>query len=256
VAWDWENLKYLFPSRDNIDEDQKASFGLSYLFPSVGFEVYGELGIDDFVFGGPEGYLRYPFHTMTFAAGIKKTMAIVPSRNIYGTIIFEWNSMEMSQDFQFQWPYSFYFHHNIRQGYTNKGQIMGAGSGSAGNSQYLEFKLYYPQGFSSLFITRNNPDNNYIFSKAITTSARDPDMAFRWENWEANFNVGLTSLYYITRDISIGGAVIYNLIINPLFGDKRGNPDIFMPPQTGDMDDNPKTYMHNISLNLYIRYSF
>jgi hypothetical protein len=251
VPWEWENLKYMFPSQANTIEDQKASLAVSYLLPSVGFEIYGELGIDDFLVGGPVGYLRYPFHTMVYTAGLRK--AINFTSEIHGLFLFEWNNMNMSVDYQFQGRYSFYFHHLITHGYTNRGQTLGTGTGWGGNSQFLQFELYYPKGTSSLFIQRNNPDDNYVISKSIKTT----NVSFRWENWTANFNIGLSTLYYFHKDISFGGTFVYNLILNPNGGDKRGNNDIFLPPADGGAaEENKETYRHNINLSLFIKYSF
>ncbi|GHU77301.1 hypothetical protein FACS189461_5610 [Spirochaetia bacterium] len=116
VPWEWENLKYIWPMDNNTIEDQKASFALSWLFPQVGFEIFGELGIDDFVSGkGIIDYIRHPFHTTVYTVGLKKFVNIVPKKQIYGEILFESNWMEMTQDFQLQWTYSCYFHHLITQ---------------------------------------------------------------------------------------------------------------------------------------------
>lgn len=222
VAWDWKNLKYMVPSDDNTVEDQKASFGASWLFPQAGLEVYGELGIDDFVPGGTKGefggYIRYPFHTMVYTVGLKKTIPVVPARRVHGELLFEWNWMEMSQDFQFQWPYSFYFHHNAIHGYTNRGQWLGAGSGGAGNSQYLAFRLYYPRGSSTLFFHRNNPDNNFLYSKAVYESAAGGAMEKQFfKSWKANFTGGIETDYFITSMVNLSGGFAYNYIVNPYY---------------------------------------
>jgi hypothetical protein len=183
--------------------------------------VYGELGIDDYVAnhkGGPiEGYLRYPLHTLAYTVGLKKTITINEQRNLYGELFFEWNTMEMSQDFQFQWPYNWYFHGTIAQGYTNYGQVLGAGSAWGGNSQYLAFKLYYPKGSSLLFVHRNNPDNNFLYSKAVTMVASADTNKNYGKSWKANFIVGLSTNYFIQKLFSINGGIAYNLIINPYY---------------------------------------
>ncbi|GHV79699.1 hypothetical protein AGMMS49944_14900 [Spirochaetia bacterium] len=248
VPWEWENLKYIWPIGDNTIEDQKASFGASWVFPKAGLEVYGELGVDDYVADAKEkriqGYIRYPFHTILYTVGLKKTLGIVPNRDIYGEIIFEWNSMEMSQDFQFQWGYSPYFHGTGGgQGYTNGGQWLGAGSGWGGNSQYLEFKLYYPKGTSSLFFQRNNPDNNFLYSKAVNASA-SPELENKYfKSWKANFNVGVSTKYFLLDQLSIGGGFVYNLIINPYYYFNK----------TDYWEDE---LMHNFSINLTAQYNF
>ena len=242
VPWKWKNLKHLFPSSDNKEEDQKFSFGFSWIFPKVGFEVYGELGIDDFVPDGfPHGYTRYPLHTMMYTVGLKKTIPIVPAKKIYGELLFEFNWMEMSQDFQFQWPYSPYFHHQLTHGYTNRGQWLGAGTGWAGNSQYLEFKLCYPKGTSSLFIHRNNPDNNFLYSKAVYSSATDGELnEMYFKSWKANLAIGMTTNYFFTNILSLGGGFVYNLIINPYY---------YFNKSSYWKDE----FIHNFSLQLLIK---
>jgi hypothetical protein len=222
VAWDWQNLKYILPRDDNTIEDQKASFGASWLFPQVGLEIYGELGVDDFVPGGTKGefggYIRYPFHTMVYTVGLKKAIPVVPARRVHGELLFEWNWMEMSQDFQFQWPYSFYFHHNAIHGYTSRGQWLGAGSGGGGNSQYLAFRLYYPRGSSALFFHRNNPDNNFLYGKAVYESAAGGAMEKQFfKSWKASFTGGIETDYFVTSMVNLSGGFAYNYIVNPYY---------------------------------------
>jgi hypothetical protein len=242
IDWKWENLKYIIPREENTMEDQKLSFGFSWIFPQVKFEVYGELGIDDFVPDGfPEGYIRYPLHTIIYTVGLKKVIPVVPSRKIYGELFFEWNSMEMSQDFQFQWPYSPYFHHQIIHGYTNRGQWLGAGSGWGGNSQYLGFRLFYPKGTSSLFVHRNNPDNNFLYSKAVYASASDGELEEKYfQSWKANFAIGVNTKYFFMDKFSLGGGFVYNLIVNPFY---------YLNKSEYWTDD----FMHNVSLHISIQ---
>ena len=173
-----ENLKYVIPVWNNTHvgeqgagEDQKFSFTADYLFPSVGFEIYGEIGTDDYAPGGGfKGYQRYLTHTMTYTVGAKKSITISEEKKIYSELVFEWNNTEMSQNYQLIGGYSFGFHYQITQGYTNRGQWLGSGIGYGGNSQHLEYRIYYPKGSTFLCIGRNNPDNNYIYAKAINSN--------------------------------------------------------------------------------------
>ncbi|GMO37503.1 MAG: hypothetical protein Ta2B_17220 [Termitinemataceae bacterium] len=243
VPWEWENLKYIWPINDNTIEDQKASFALSWLFPQIGFEIFGELGIDDYV-SSSVGWLRHPFHSTVYTIGLKKMIPIVPNRQIYSELIFESNWMEMTQDFQFQWPYSFYYHGLIRQGYTNKGQWIGNASSPGGNSQYLAFKLYYPKGISSLFISRNNPDNNYLYAKAINASAGPDNLDQYHASYWANFLIGITTSYFITPSLMVSGGFVYDFIINPRYERVLVN---------GVDADN--TYDHNFSLQIALKWT-
>ena len=223
VKWKWENLKYILPLNQNTHigetdagEDQKMSFGFNWAFPQVGFELYTEIGLDDFVPDGfPQGYIRYPLHTLAYTAGLKKTFNINQEKQIFGELHLEINNSEMSQDFQFQWPYNFGFHHQITQGYTNKGQLLGTGYGYGGNMQYLDFSVLYPKGKSNFTIARWNPDNNYLYSKAINAKANEDELNDKYFTaFKANFITGFSTLYYITKDFNINGSVLYNLIIN------------------------------------------
>lgn len=245
VKWKWENLKYILPLNQNTHigetdagEDQKMSFGFNWAFPQVGFELYTEIGLDDFVPDGfPQGYIRYPLHTLAYTAGLKKTFNINQEKQIFGELHLEINNSEMSQDFQFQWPYNFGFHHQITQGYTNKGQLLGTGYGYGGNMQYLDFSVLYPKGKSNFTIARWNPDNNYLYSKAINAKANEDELNDKYFTaFKANFITGFSTLYYITKDFNINGSVLYNLIINNHY-------------------ENDSNETHNIYLSLGIEYN-
>jgi len=254
--WNSKNaVKYLNPLYDvNDNEDQKLSLTADWIFPKVGFEVYGELGIDDYVQGWHsyskiQSTLRNPFHTMTYSFGLKKQVTIYKQKNIQGEIIFEWDNTEMSQDFQFEWPYNFGFHHITTQGYTNRGQWLGSGIGYGGNSQVLAFNIYYPKGNTLLFISRNNPDNNYIYSKTITTDSSDTDTYYRYYvAYKANFNIGCETSFFIAKDLALQGGIIYNLIFNPKY-----NPSKKF--ETSDMYQIPAK-VHNFHFQLGAKYNF
>jgi hypothetical protein len=240
VPWEWENLKFILPRSTNTTEDQKASFGFSWIFPQVGFEVYSEIGIDDYTVGSNWRIIRHPFHTTVYTGGLKKTFLIKPA--IQGEILFEFTWMEMTQDFQFQWPYSFYFHHVITQGYTNKGQWIGAGSGWGGNSQHLEGRLYYKKGFSSIFIQRSNPDNNFLYSQAVENVADHGELSIKlYRTFKAVFALGISSSYYITPHFNITGGFVYNPIINPLYKNDENRMDMVI---------------HNFVFQMGARYTF
>ena len=250
VPWTWENLKFIFPVAKNTIEDQKASFGFSWIFPQVGFEVYGEMGTDDYVLGDL-AYIRHPFHTTVYMGGLKKTVQIKPEKHIYGELNFEFNWMEMTQDFQLQWPYSFYFHHQIIHGYTNRGQWLGNGISPGGNNQHLSFTLYYPKGKSLFFIGRNNPDSNFIYQNAVYASAENYVLGRKYfRKNKAHFLVGLNSGYFLNSNVSLSGGIVYDLIINPqYFYDNKKDAD-------GQDVIQKNTYLHNFSLQFGIKITF
>ena len=96
----------------------------------------------------------------------------------------------MSQDFQLQWTYLGYYSHGfVKQGYTHKGQLLGAGTGWSGNSQYLQYKIYYPKGFTAFSFHRYCQNNNSVYSQAVNTASdvykKTDDSVYN--QWYANF---------------------------------------------------------------------
>ena len=237
-----KNLKYVLPREENSDvgvqgsgEDQKASFTADWIFPSVGFEVYGEIGIDDFA-----NRMKNFEHTMTYTAGAKKAVRISNKHNISGEIIFEWNNTEMSQDFQLQWPYNFGFHYQVTQGYTNKGQWLGSGIGYGGNSQFLGFKIYHPKGSVLLFINRFEPDSNYIYSKAVEAKANEDNLNDKYyHQMKSHLVLGISSDYFVTSSLKINAGILYDKIYSPYYED----------------ESKEGTWMRNYSAQFGLKYS-
>ena len=231
-----ENFKYigrLFTMSKGNDvsgegEDQKVALFFDWILPKAGFEVFLEFGVDD--------YTTYPlenfFHTAIYTVGIKqripielhkiiKTLPVIP---LDSEFIFEFNNFEMSQDFQMQWQYGgYYVHGQIMSGYTNGGQILGAGTGSFGNSQFFGYKIFYPRGSVLLSMQRFCPNNNYIYNKAVNADASKPSAIWEqyWANFEANLTFGLYADYYILDSLRVGGSATFIKHGNYMY--KRGN---------------------------------
>ena len=93
----------------------------------------------------------------------------------------------------YPWSSTFYAHHKITQGYTNKGQWLGAGLGTGGNSQYLGIELFYPQGKSLIYVYRYNPDLDYVWfnSKFANTYSN---------NMKTVITVGVNSNIFVTKN--------------------------------------------------------
>lgn len=199
-------------------EDQRAGLGFSYLLPEAGFEVYGELALDDYV-AGTNGYIRYPFHTIAYTAGMAKAFELQPTEGVYGLLSAEFHTSEMSQDFQFQWPSTFYGHHQIAQGYTSGGQWLGPGSGTGGNAQYLDFSIFYPRGRLDAFVYRINPDNDYLYKDSVQQilTTTDGASAENFYRFKASFSMGIEGEYQLNEWLLLSGGFVYDYVVNPLY---------------------------------------
>ncbi len=199
--------------------DQRASLGFNYLFPKSGFEVYTEIGINDYS-PGVDGYIRYPFHSLVYTSGMRKSVAFrLFKQDMRGELLLEVSNLEMSQDFQFQWSSTFYSHGQIVQGYTNRGQWLGAGNGTGGNSQYFSFTAYHTKGNFKLYAHRMNPDNDYIYQFSIGT-VNDPEdrgNANYIKDFKAVIALGLNNTYFIHPKLSLYGGLGVYIEHNPLY---------------------------------------
>lgn len=217
--------------------DQRASIVIDYLLPIVGLNIYLEWGRNDF--SGGVTILKYPFHTQGYTFGIKKSLSI--SSNLKGEILLEITNLECSQDYDrlLSWYSTFYAHLIITQGHTNRGQWLGAGIGTGGNSQYLGFKLYFPKGYGSIFVQRRNPDLDYTwFIDSKNTDGYDPE----W-NIRAFLDVGLSGQYFFTPQLSLLPSLIFRYELNPL-------------NKTIAPDQNLSAKRYNFHIAALVKYSF
>ena len=218
----WNNINkyslfriYSTDSNGGSDKsDQRFSLTFDYLLPTSNLDIYFEVARNDF---SPtfDHILRYPFHTMAWTLGGKKLFSITDSITL--EILTEVTFLECSADyhnFGDNGPSTFYAHHEIRQGYTNRGQWLGAGIGTGGNSQYLGFKFYYPKGSTNIFVQRVNPDLDYT----MFIDKNDPNK----DNYAVETSIrvqlsgGIKQEYFVTKHLRISGAFVYIREMNPL----------------------------------------
>lgn len=219
------------------ESDQRISFTIDYKFEKAGLELYFEWAKNDYS-PGIDSYIRYPFHTQGWTFGTIKSINM--PFNLRGELQIELTDIECSADYDrlIPWYSTFYAHHKITQGYTNKGQWLAAGIGTGGNSQYLGFKVYHSKGFIQLFGQRSNPDLD--FSMYIDTR-RSKDSSQPEKNIRAKLDFGINSVFYITQNFSILTGFVYEDEHNPL----NTNGDTYV-----------STKRNNFDISLELKYTF
>jgi hypothetical protein len=228
----WEDLDYtgiftlLIPvfngSAGHDSRDQRLSLTLDYVFPSVGFELYFEWGRNDF---SPNlMYLKYPFHTQAYTLGARKNFNF--RSGLQGELLLELTMLESSRDYEFLWPTTFYAHHIITQGHTNRGQWLGAGIGTGGNSQYLGFTLFYQRGYANLFIQRQNNDNDYVWfmNMGKTVAEKSPDE----DKFKTSFSLGLSNYINLYANFGFFTEMVLSGIINPRYQDGEYGANLYI----------------------------
>jgi hypothetical protein len=135
--------------------DQRLTFSFSYLIPKAGLELYFEWGRNDFP-SNKNLVVREPFDSEAYTFGVVKNLLF--NTSLQGKILLEATHLDSYR----LTPQSFYVHHVILQGHTNRGQWLGAGLGTGGNSQYLGFTLFFKRGSSELFFQRQAINEDYV----------------------------------------------------------------------------------------------
>lgn len=234
--------------------DGRASVTAEYFIPKGGIDLYLEWGRNDFN-GGLDNLLRYPFHTQAITAGFKKSIPYKKRPELNGQFIFELSYIESSMDYHFFYDWGgsgndFYTHGLVTQGYTNKGQYLGAGIGGGGNTQYVGYKLYYPKGYTSFFIQRTNPDLNYFYFMAQRGNNSSNANEYAKSCISVNIDIGISSLYYITDNLRASLSLILDEQHNPCNVNENVTKDT---PNPGTY---PSTHRHNFVTQFAIKYYF
>lgn len=220
--------------------DQRFSFTVNYLLPKSDFEVYLEWARNDFS-PSMDFIIRYPFHTQAWTFGTQKAFDL--PHNLKLQMLIELTFLETSADYDrlIAWYTTFYAHHKVTQGYTNKGQWLGAGIGTGGNSQYLGFRLYHKKGSVDFFIQRRNPDLDYtMFIDSKTYPKDNPETkGFAERNIRAMLDFGISGNYYFTDDLNLYGKFVYQDERNPL---NLGNKD------------SSSIHRHNCNISVGVKY--
>ncbi len=146
-----EYLPYFYPYQkasvdnagDPIPRDQLTSVYARWLFVKANAEVYFEYGINDNSYDLRQ-FITRPDLTRAYQFGFRKMISL-SDKNKH--ILFGAEITQMSQSIDDRivdnTHGSWYIHHEVLAGQTNKGQILGAGIGPGGNSQSVDISWVY-----------------------------------------------------------------------------------------------------------------
>lgn len=197
--------------------DQRASIVIDWKLKKSQTNIYVEWAKNDY---SPDYdfIIRYPFHQAGYTFGMRQ--ALHSSKKLKGELTIEFTKLECSRDYDLIFGgggATFYAHGLITQGYTNRGQWLGAGIGTGGNSQLIGYKLYYPKGCFQFYIQRRNPDLDYTFYIDAKNDKQSDDG--HWvieENIRAMMIYGIKAYHYITPQFLINGEFAFVDEHNPL----------------------------------------
>ncbi|HEY0668705.1 MAG TPA: capsule assembly Wzi family protein [Sphingobacteriaceae bacterium] len=124
-------------TEDSVRRDQLVSVFARWLFKESKAEVYFEYGLNDHAFNFRD-FLVAPEHARAYTLGFSKLVTIDADQDAYYQVAAEVTHMEQSIDRSIRDAGEWYTHYQVHHGYTNNGQVLGAGIGPGGNLQSLQ----------------------------------------------------------------------------------------------------------------------
>jgi hypothetical protein len=120
-----------------LGRDQLASLFVRWLWLKQNAELYAEYARGDHAADLRDLYLD-PNHTAAFLVGMRKMVPLKRATDQFIQVNVEFTHLEsVVSEREGSAPSPFYVHYQVTQGYTNQGQMLGAGIGPGSNLQTL-----------------------------------------------------------------------------------------------------------------------
>ena len=177
--------------------DQVASISLEWNLPKSGFKAYLEFAKNDFT-GAASRFLLEPEHSRAYTIGFEKAFKTKKGKEII--INYEHTNLSINHTYLWRATPSFYLHHVNKQGYTNDGQIIGAGIGPGGNSALFGLRIKGEDQILGFLVQRIEANKDYFI---INVQGRD--------NHDIEYSIGTNLQKKLSSMIlSVEGIFSYN----------------------------------------------
>ena len=153
------------PTGDDSTDQMISLFG-RWVLPKSGFEMYAEWARNDHNWDIRD-FLLEPEHSQAYTLGFQHARPLSGGRifRLHG----ELTHLERSTTAQVRATPPYYQHHLVRQGYTQRGQVVGAGIGPGGDAQYLGGDVFTRWGRVGGWLGRQVHDNDAYYDLVSDT---------------------------------------------------------------------------------------
>jgi len=187
------------PTGDD-EHDQLLSFFGRWVLPESGFEVFGEWARNDHAWSFRD-FILEPEHSQAYTLGLRKAYELSGDRLL--ALTGELTHLERSTTYEIRANPTYYAHHIVTQGYTQEGQVVGAGIGPGGGAQSLAADLYAPWGRAGVYLERQMRDNDAYYAWTVATGQSQPYCCH-----DVSLNLGASTLFFVD-DFDLGAGFIF-----------------------------------------------
>ena len=166
---------------DAIARDQLLAFYFRLLLPKEKAELYAELGRNDHS-GDMRDFLLEPEHSRAYTIGFRKLFEAAKQSEI--EFFAEVTNVQRSPTAQLRGSPTWYIHHLVRDGYTNHGQVIGAGIGPGASSQAIGLNHIKGINKTGVFFERVVHNNDFYYESSRPTG----NFWSHWVDLSLNFN--------------------------------------------------------------------
>jgi hypothetical protein len=197
-------------------DNQLTSLFFRWAMPEARFELYGEWGRDDHAFGLTD-LLMEPGHAQAWLLGLQKLFRSGPG----------WLRVQVEAAHTFELPAAnptrgtpiFYTHGDERQGYTQRGQMLGAGLGPQGDTQFLALDWLRGARSLGLFVERVLRNERWFHDQVVPVTEKPRhDLAMTYgtrgswalREWSLSWELGITHRYnrdFVSPDAGLDAAL-------------------------------------------------
>lgn len=149
--------------RNEADNELLSGF-LYWVLPESGFRVYGEFARDD-AWEDMRDLVLEPDHSRAYTVGLEKVFARDNAPGML-RIAAEATNVGRSPTYQSgRGQVSFYTHSEMRQGYTHRGQLLGAPIGTGSDAQYVSADYLGRNLLAGVYLERVRYDNDVYYDR-------------------------------------------------------------------------------------------
>lgn len=186
------------PLRDVKPRNHLNSLFARWVWPGSKTEIFAEYLRDDFAWDSRD-LLMEPQHNSGYSIGFSKLFE-APLAKFY-KITFEQTDLTPSFLEEVRPQNYYYSDTKIKQGHTNKGQLLGAAIGPGSNSQFVGLDAYQTWGRIGVFVQRLSDNNHFHFEFDRSLNRPEEFRQGYGDYWRhrTDLIIGVKSLYHFKK---------------------------------------------------------